>query len=176
MKKAILLALVSAAFCASADDQYFYWMIDDDAKIGENPIPTSDKPYSAQVGYIDGSGQSQYFNLYTADGSLRDLGQAITISDIHDNVPMFAKIAGSLGENTSFFIELLNDAHVVAHQGFSYSDITPFLSAVDGMATPAAGSYHLGQFAPGPVPEPTSGLLMLVGLAGLALRRKNKKA
>ena len=31
-----------------------------------------------------------------------------------------------------------------------------------------------GPIPPGPVPEPTSGLLMLLGVAGLALRRKQK--
>ena len=42
---------------------------------------------------------------------------------------------------------------------------------VAGAYTPWAGSEPPG---PGPVPEPTSGLLLLLGVAGLALRRKQK--
>ena len=173
MKKAILLALVSAAFCASADDQYLYWMISDTAMLGTEAIPAGS--YSAKVGYIGGDGQSQYLDLYTTGGSLTPLNdKVLDIANIQDNVPTFAKISG-LGEGTSFFIELLNAAHteVVGTHEFSYADITDFIAAVDGMATPGS-AYTISNFTP--VPEPTSGLLMLVGLAGLALRRKQKKA
>ena len=44
-------------------------------------------------------------------------------------------------------------------------------SIVAGAYTPWAGSEPPG---PGPVPEPTSGLLLLLGVAGLSLRRKQK--
>ena len=43
------------------------------------------------------------------------------------------------------------------------------IETIKGNYTPWAGAP-----GPGPVPEPTSGLLLLLGVAGLALRRKQK--
>ena len=174
MKKAILLALVSAAFCASADDQYLYWMISDGVTLGGQPI-TLGEGYSAKVKYVDGS-TVDYLDLFWQDstGTLNQLDGKVLPLSADSAVPSFAKIIDGLGTETSFFIELLNDAHVIGtSDSISYANIAPFIAAVDGMATPGS-AFSISNFTP--VPEPTSGLLMLVGLAGLALRRKLKKA
>ena len=170
MKKTLLFTLLTATFGASAADQYLYWMIDDAAKLGTETL--SGEGYSAKVGYTDTDG-NKYFQLYTTGGSMTPLGEEFDIPDIKDNIPTFANI-GTLGEGTSFFIELLNGGEVVGSSTFTYSAIQSYLSPTGGMATPASGAYTVSSFTA--VPEPTSGLLLLLGVAGLALRRKNKKA
>ena len=64
--------------------------------------------------------------------------------------------------------------------GEVYTTATEPVQGVVDMTSTVAGSYTEWQteqpVVPGPgenVPEPTSGLLMLIGAAGLALRRKN---
>ena len=49
---------------------------------------------------------------------------------------------------------------------------TSFASMVDGMTVIGGDGVAWSPASAEPIPEPTSGLLMLVGLAGLALKRK----
>ena len=50
---------------------------------------------------------------------------------------------------------------------------TPSMSYTTIEAIKAGGAGWVAMSSPGPIPEPTSGLLLLLGVAGLALRRKH---
>ena len=95
---------------------------------------------------------------YVFDGGKGDVANA------------YALIVDSAGGNDyAYAIDTsvtISDAHVSGSAlAFNFAD------TVTG-ATGGAGWTQIGSPGPLPIPEPTSGLLMLLGVAGLALRRK----
>ena len=88
---------------------------------------------------------------------------------------------GSYSAQDSFSVYLvLFDAKSVADANYYFiSDIKEgSINAAGANATIAFGTFDANKTATGkgwqPIPEPTSGLLILLGMAGLALRRKQK--
>ena len=169
MKSILSIAALAVTLCASATDQYLYWMIEDDSIL--TAADGTEKPlkgeYYARVKTVTGS----YLNFYETPGG-DSLGDVFAIEDIQDNIPTFAGVVS--GTPASFIIELYNDAGAAqgswvgqATLGWDPKNIT---SGGMGNVTPG----HVNSFSA--VPEPTSGLLLLLGVAGLALRRENKKA
>jgi len=75
-------------------------------------------------------------------------------------------------KNYDFYFVVFNDADatkateyaIVSAQNVEYSSMAGKFSA--------AGNFSSATWQPAAVPEPTSGLLMLLGVAGLALRRR----
>jgi hypothetical protein len=78
--------------------------------------------------------------------------------------------AGFNGEVGSFLVELWNESDErVGYSDCSYADLANYIynsTTGGGSTSPMVVSQV--------VPEPTSGLLTLLGLAGLALRRKRR--
>ena len=168
MKKLILSALMSLScgvLFAADTDMYLYWMIGEDAtfkdKGGMNETVDL-KDYSARIS--DGNGG--YLNLYPSPGEI-SYGQSVNAADACG----WDMVAGIGGYSTgSFIIELVKDT-VVAYQSeaMSYAALAQYMSPMTGMAPPS-DTYGFSSFSA--VPEPTSGLLLLLGVAGLALRRR----
>ena len=173
MKSILSIAILATALCASADDQYLYWMIADNSTLtaadGKVTSLTGESTYYAKVKTNDGI----YLQFYETPGGT-SLGDAFDIADINDNIPTFAGVF--TGTPSSFIVELYNGSSSApgswvgqATLNWSPDNITT------SSAMARAGSYGVvNQFSA--VPEPTSGMLLLLGVAGLALRRKNKKA
>ena len=91
-------------------------------------------------------------------------------------------ISSYTGDAYSFFVEMINytsDPETVTQgQTYSYQDLTSagyvsFSSDDVTAVTMAAAAANMG--AGGAVPEPSSGLLFLIGGAMLALRRRRQK-
>ena len=158
MKKMILLvALVSTALASSAES-YLYWMVD-----------------ASQTGYDTAT-------LYAVNGgtkaalSTQSSGEIAGRNDFDPPPPFVTSLAGYETSSWSFFIELKNGQSLVADTSgtsISYDLASIYISA--SSMDPVSSTYGVGSsatYAGGAVPEPTSGLLVLIGGMLLGLRRK----
>lgn len=156
MKKFLLaLFFIAGAVIAQADDYYLYWML------GENPASTgtSDNYYAM----VKSSG-GEYLSFYTKDGS--------TYALVKENGAFLAgaQYKNYLGADpgSSFMIELWNDTGAEAAYTTGWLDLGNYASRGTDPTKYApilASSFHA-------VPEPTSGMMLLVGAMLLGLKRK----
>jgi len=169
MKK-LLVAFVFGVAAVSANAAYLYWQIIDDV----------DNAASASAWSSGGWATAKLY-------STKDSGNAIaTATRIYDEEE---KIGGTptqkttieasvfSGSSYSFYVELLNSkSEVVARssQWQTYASLKDqnIIIEVPDLETTHA-TWGGGSFVA--APEPTSAMLMLLGVAGLALRRKQRK-
>ena len=168
MKKLFVLALLSFAFNAMAEDYFLYWMVDDNATLDGSSLVAGD--YYAKIKTAGGD----YLSLYTGP----EYGSYGTEYGFNTdlNLPTFAGTWSDIpAGTTSFIVELYNstDSAIGSWVGQATLSWNANNFATVGTGTPP--SYATAT-AFQSIPEPTSGLLLLLGVAGLALRRKNKKA
>ena len=159
-----VLAIALAATAARAEDSYLYWMVSG-ANYNNSVIDFAYATIKAEDG-------GSYLNLYEPGGATSDINAlASTGGGMSSSTDggAFAKITEYNNSATTFLVELWNaDDTVVGWQSYSYDAWKNFVytSTGAGSASPLTVTAV--------VPEPTSGLLMLFGLAGLALRRKRR--
>jgi len=161
MKKLIVFAaiLVSAVTSQAA---YLWWQID-------NPQGTTEQWATAKLYQrnIDGTGEMQELG----DLDLIEEGKsALDWSEVSQN------------DTYAYYIELLSsDGNLVGYtkdwQSMTYAKLVGDGAITETLDVPPAAGKAFGA-APGGynAPEPTSAMLMLLGVAGLALKRKQKKA
>lgn len=170
MKKIILSVVFSFAVLAlSAEgDRYLYWMVEgsniqfDYARVAATPTV----------------GEVKYLNIYPPatdeSGTICQYAEqpAKLGSDGHATDKTYGLLAGSTDWSSySFVIELLNEDYDVKATGgeSKYGDLLKYMIS-SPLDRPEA--WAVSSFTPSPVPEPTGGLLTLLGIAALALRRK----
>lgn len=164
MKKVVCLACAAVlGLVASADT--LYWQVDTSADNAYAPIKNQTFSYA---------------KLYATDGTTTtELASVAAEADGKTMKPTLTDL-GDYGSNTySFYVELLNYADGVSTSVYTQpyaSTYNELVSAgyvsTQAMATPEG--FALGGFNGAAVPEPTSGVLLLIGGAMLALRRRRR--
>lgn len=169
MKKYIALVAAVVSFGAFADS-YLYWLVGDSITMnGKADFKDYD---TAKVGVIDSSGNfGGYLNIY-GENATPNYGTKIGMTP-GDNSPFYANL-GTWGSGYSFYIELFNDTTSVgrSEEILKYADALSYATSF-GTSNPAK-LWNVASFTTAAVPEPSSALLMLLGCAGLALKRKKQ--
>ena len=166
MKKLILgIAVAVAGIQLNADDflgDVLFWQIDN------TTAEAKGYSYATLYAKVGEGGEVSLFEKTPNAGAAFTKGMDVAAA--YDMAQY--NISGGWA-NSSFFVEYFNDQN----EQIGYSDAVGFGTL--------AGLGYIGNWQSQPVvpnagvwtpnfviPEPTSGLLMLIGLAGLALRRK----
>ena len=150
MKKLVLLfAIAVCAGFAHASD--LWWTISN---------PMNGKSWDTATIYaVNASGVSAAGLSYTA-------------SDVSSSKYVTTTLGDYASSAYSFYIELTqSNAFVAQTQSVSYSALVGSI-VTSGMDTTNASVYDFTNAGFAPIPEPTGGLLMLIGLGALALKRK----
>ncbi len=161
MKKALFFVALLGGMVASAEDSYLYWMVDDSA-------PTYTK---AAIRYTDS--ESYLMNYYEPGGTAigTDVSKSVIDAQADWGDGLYAGVASS-DLPKSFVVELWNGDAYVGQSVIDWSVAQNYIYG-GGMGTPVAATMPFTSgFA---IPEPSSGLLMLIGCAMLGLRRRRQK-
>lgn len=186
MCKWLFAAILSCATCVCLAEEdpvgvyLMYWMVDYSEKAADgwinlspntgNDFTANDFNWSRLVAVVNGE------KVTVGAAELVDL-KAGTEAD-----PLVADLSGLSGPITSFAVEFFNDSDgSLSLLGWTES-ITPDELVAQGMIAdfrdpkyPQASYAVWSPMEFAAVPEPTSGLLLLIGGALLALRRKQRK-
>ena len=162
MKKLMMAAVVGLGMLAARAelaDRYFYWQ-----------VMAAESEFSyAKLAYTVADGEKGYFTIGdTAAKAVASAEDGLTTESV------FANLGKSDWAGYGFSVETYDDSGVMV----GISDLLGYVAIADYvfdyqqmMERGVAGLTPLG-IAVRDVPEPTGGLLLLFGLAGLALRRK----
>ncbi len=162
IRRALALAMVSAIPSSWADIMYFQIQ---DAAFSEQSGKSGDATFSYATVRTDGS-ENEYLHVYDESGATeywKIYAQEDQLSTTPTNVGEFDSDSVSY-----FMVELWDDSeNRVGWQRYGVSSLLSFIWR-DGMPGGGATALTVQQI----IPEPTSGLLLLVGGALLALRRR----
>ena len=160
-----LLCAAAIAFAGVANADALYWQIDT-ANAGAGGYSGSEAAYAQLVPVQNGTAYDYSSGRLTlGDDAFVAAGDGPFLTDL-----------GSYGSSSySFFVEIYNNSGDVVHTGYAvnYNDLlsSGYIST-SGVLTPTA--LASGGFNGASVPEPTSGMLLLMGGALLALRRRRQ--
>lgn len=179
MRKILLgcLLLLSAVSCSAGNaflEFALYWQVMTDTPYAK------DSTYAILYGYDGTSGNVKLDDTRDygseTDGFIAAGASKSIIDDgyIADSLEAFHQLTP---ENAYFYIELWNANGQTAYsESVSWADMISEYDAIEytseNFAYIESASLSWRPTIYYPVPEPTSGLLVLLGIAGLALRRK----
>lgn len=173
MKTFIALVALTFAFGVQADS-YLYWMVGDSVTLKDGASSSACSDFkSAAVGVLDNATGKNvgYLTLYGMNGE--SSGGA---TGAGKGVPYLAGIGSGYETGYKFYIELYNDEGKWvgrSEEMLDYNAASKFFEYF-GTSTPVAKAWTPTIFTTAAVPEPSSALLMLLGCAGLALKRKKQ--
>ena len=176
MKK-LIVATIAVAFAAVTQAASFSW------DNGDGDLYVSSGAGTAATGYIAylldaGVTSTAAAQTAFAAGDFSALASGWAAPDVSDggwvegsNIPGF-----TAGETYNFYLAVFDADTAASAKNFYVSDVQAVKFPGSGM-TPSASwdlsaTSSAGAWTATAVPEPTSGLLLLFGLAGLALKRK----
>lgn len=154
MKKVIAALVIIASFAANAD--YLWWMIDTGTQ-------------------NSGAGNYAYnsFTLYQGDTALQTINYSADLFNAFSSGG-YLTYSGDLTASSSYYVELISSSSdvVARSQSYTYSELLNMGSIFKGssMSSNVGTAVSFGSFTA--VPEPTSGVLMLLGGMLLGLKRR----
>lgn len=180
LDKFLFIASFLACACAAhaeTGDGVLWWCVNSDAKVGGKTLEAAGVE-SARIHVTgDGIGEDVFLNLYVDSGSGYQVYDGAYYADVPVSEPYYAALGSYGSPEYSFSIELgawVDDTFNVLgfSETWSYADIGNYVSNYETMFAP--GGMPTAVLAPVSyaAPEPTSGLLVLVGAALMALRRR----
>lgn len=173
MNKLLAVLVATVALGASADDSYLYWMVDSISWTGKKPA--EDVKY-ARVGVMENAtgANAGYLSIFTQAGE--GTGSKGASSFLGNN--LYASLGDYAKEGYSFYIELFNDSWKSLGRSEDVLDYSKAMADYVyklGISTPPSTPWQVGSsFTTQAIPEPSSALLLLLGCAGLALKRKKQ--
>ena len=168
MACACALALAFAPHPANAD--LLYWMVDSPTESWTEPGTATPIYFAYATVSADGTPLTAYDQGGDTGGELLEVSSPDPVTG--NGTGTGAAYFGSFeyAPNLNFLVELWNaDDERVGWQSYRASDIA---DSIFGGDDPRGGSGATPLAVSEVVPEPTSGMLILLGLAGLALRRR----
>ena len=163
----IIVAL--GVFAAQADDSYLYWMVDAASAGAFDYSAVKVKAVSSDPG------SESYLALYYGNSNPVGVGDAafsVGRSDVVNaadyGIGFYAGLSQLFGTSYSYVVELWNDGVVAQSQTITYSEAA--VKHIASLGGAGITPWMAGGFSA--APEPNSAVLLLLGCAALALRRK----
>ena len=176
MKKLLFVAmLLAAADAAVADYAYLYWEVDPKTDSGWLADGRAfDYAQIKAVDANDGTIVSGALRNYDSNGQPVDGVANVWSGDpspsLRTDAPAYADISAYASDLYGFIVEAYLDNVLLWTSGAKYyDDLVRGNHISAGDPSSLSGDLAVATFM---VPEPTSGLLFLLGLASLALRRR----
>ena len=158
MKKVLLTLALFGTFAAmtAKGDSFMYWMVD---TTGNSQIGT----------------QANYAELYAFYGNKPGtlVGGIDLVDGVWDARTISDSLVGMVGDGWSYYVEAYKDDwNIGTSDSITYANAKAMYDGIyESLKTGGKGTVEFTTFTYN-IPEPTSGLLMLLGLCGLALKRK----
>ena len=161
MKK--LLTILAIGFAIAANADYLYRMVD--PGVTGTDISGGEKTFDWTTAVLKYEEDNEVMTLSKDDATLYNALNTYAIADI-----------GNDYSGKSYFIELYNgDQWLAASEHKSASMLADYIFGDNSMSPVAAAAFGKGPTGTYSVPEPTSGLLFLVGGMLLGLKRRRQK-